>query len=87
MSAHMRVCSQRAMVKMEYVNDPEAAAYNQTNLKLLEFDQRPDQEYKPLKNSGGASLEKSSNKKRGSNNSKNLSSVSRGLEKSKDSEM
>ena len=55
----MRECSQRALVKVEYVNDPEAAAYNQTNLKLLEFDARPDQEYKPLKNSGGTSKDKS----------------------------
>ena len=38
----MRECSQRSVVKVEYVNDPEAAAYNNTKLSLLDFDARPD---------------------------------------------
>ena len=80
MSAHMRECSQRAVVKVEYVNDPEAAAYNNTNLKLLDFDARPDQEYKPNQVSGESSGTKgkgTSNNKKGSNSSKNLSSINR----------
>jgi hypothetical protein len=43
----MRSCSQRSLVKIEYVNDPEEQAYEQTKLKLLDFDSRPDQEYFP----------------------------------------
>ena len=76
----MRECSQRAVVKVEYVNDPEAAAYNNTNLKLLDFDARPDQEYKPNQVSGESSGTKgkgTSNNKKGSNSSKNLSSINR----------
>ena len=58
MSVHMRECSQRTVVKVEYVNDPEAAAYSNTNLKLLDFDARPDQEYKPGLVSGESSGKK-----------------------------
>lgn len=47
MGPHMRNCGQRSIVKVEYVNNPEEAAYNNTRLSLLDFDQRPDQEYKP----------------------------------------
>ena len=79
MSAHMRECSQRAVVKVEYVNDPEAAAYNNTNLKLLDFDARPDQEYKPGQVSGDSSGTKSkgASKQKNTNSSKNLSSINK----------
>ena len=34
---------------MEYVNNPMEAIYETSKLKLIEFDQRPDQEYLPVR--------------------------------------
>ena len=49
MGPHMRNCSKRTVFKMEYVNNPTEAVYDSTKLKLVEFDNRPDQEYIPSK--------------------------------------
>jgi len=38
MGPHMKTCSKRAIVKVEYVQNPVEEAYNSTKLKLLEFD-------------------------------------------------
>lgn len=57
MLVHRRECGQRSVVKVEYVNNPEAAALaalNQSKFSMMEFDQRPDQEYRPSGNSSGS---------------------------------
>ena len=75
MIAHRRECGQRCLVKVEYVNNPELVAnttFNQSKFNMMEFDHRPDQEYRP-NNSGGSSGTKSnciSKHVRGSNSSK-----------------
>ena len=48
--AHRRDCGKRSIVKVEYVNSKEGmlnSTFNQSKFTLLDFDQRPDQEYKP----------------------------------------
>lgn len=79
MLAHRRECGQRSFVKVEYVNNPEVAAnttFNQSKFNMMEFDHRPDQDYRP-NNSGGSSGIKSSSSRhhhKGSNESKERSS-------------
>lgn len=81
MLAHRRECGQRSFVKVEYVNNPEVAAnttFNQSKFNMMEFDHRPDQDYRP-NNSGGSSGVKSNSNNRqhhkGSNESKERSSL------------
>ena len=45
----MKACGKRSLVKVEYPEDPEKAAMQNTNLKLLQFDEKPEQEYQPGK--------------------------------------
>ena len=63
MTAHLKSCSQRRIVKVEYSSDPEQAAVQNTKLALMDFDDKPDQEYKPeMSWMSHASSQKSSRK-------------------------
>lgn len=62
MSTHMRSCSKRSIVKVEYIEKPSEHVYENTKLKLIEFDHKPDQEYQPGKS--GSSAEKRKNAKK-----------------------
>lgn len=62
---HLREHSHRPDVKIEYVNNPLVHAYENQRLQAIEYDQRPDQEYKPNGSSfsGNTSGSKAYNKK------------------------
>lgn len=62
MNNHQRSCSKRSIVKVEYVQNPVEQAYENTKLSLLEFDQRPDQEYIPSSSKAGSSEKRQSKK-------------------------